>query len=186
MNSPKNMLRASKIKKNRMNVRDIVFGEVKDEFLWDRRKQQGFSTIPRTLPHIGRILDALAGRGKPLSSTYWALWARVFDESFVEIKSPEELAFESGFSGNRAVGTWRSRMKILKGLGFINSEKGPSGEFHYVLIFNPYEILKKLKQENRIEKELYQRLFMRAQEIGASRDMEEDSEENTKEHDSND
>ncbi len=42
---------------------------------------------------------------------YLALWCRVFDEGFVEIRDKEAFAYESGFSGQRAVTTWSGRMK---------------------------------------------------------------------------
>lgn len=109
---------------------------------WNRHEHNGWATIPRTMPHICRILDNLSGSGSPLSQTYLALWFRVHDEGFVEVKDKESLAYESGFTGQRAVTTWTGRMRKLKEFGFIDSKKGTSGEFQYVLISNPLSVVK--------------------------------------------
>ena len=43
---------------------------------WNRKENDGFTTIPRWLPIINRIMDKLS-QGKPISSTYLSLWFRV-------------------------------------------------------------------------------------------------------------
>tara|TARA_R110002124_G_scaffold179557_1_gene347191 strand:- start:1240 stop:1788 length:549 start_codon:yes stop_codon:yes gene_type:complete len=121
----------------RLDVRRALWPKVEDDALWLRKKNDGFTTIPRAFPIINRIMDKMSGKGFPLSSTYLVLWCHVFDEAYVEIKSPREFAFESGFGGTRAESTWITRMRKLKELGFIDSKAGASGEFHYVLIMNP-------------------------------------------------
>ncbi|HCU23928.1 MAG TPA: hypothetical protein DF383_02835, partial [Deltaproteobacteria bacterium] len=74
--------------------------------------------------------------GQPLSGTYFALWCRVFDHSVVSIQNNSELAFESGFSGQRAETTWAGRMKKLEELGFIKIGASGINAFHYILILN--------------------------------------------------
>jgi hypothetical protein len=101
------------------------------------------------------------------------LWFRVFDESLVTIQNEKEMAFEAGFGGQRAITMWRSRMRSLVKMGFIEAKPGPSGEFNYVLIFNPYLVIKKLEKAKKISDPLfYNALFARAQEVGAD-DLEE-------------
>lgn len=65
-------------------------------------------------------------------------------------------------------------MKILVDLGFINSQPGTSGDFHYILIFNPHKIIEKLKTENKLSHAAsYNAYYERLIEIGALNDSEE-------------
>lgn len=134
--------------------------------IWNRLEHDGFTTIPRTLTYISRILDFLGGTGSPLSQTYLALWCRVFDEGFVEIRDKDGFAYEAGFSGQRAVTTWTGRMKKLRELGFITTKPGTSGEFQYVILLNPLSVIKEL-YEGKDKDERYNALVGRMQEVGA-------------------
>jgi hypothetical protein len=91
-----------------------------------RQKHDGFTTLPRTMPIILSIMDDLAN-GHPVSTTYLELWCRVFDEGFVTLSKPREMAFHAGFTGQRGERTWRARIKILADLGFIDVRPGASG-----------------------------------------------------------
>jgi hypothetical protein len=112
------------------------------------------------------IMDDLAG-GQPVATTYLELWCRTFDESFVTLSKPREMAFHSGFTGQRAERMWKDRLKILRDLGFIMLEQGPSGPFSYALLLNPYRVIKKLYEDGnpgvRVDK--YNALSERAIEI---------------------
>src|SRR5450830_128485 len=81
----------------RMQLRTKLWPQLDESLLWLRKEKVGFTTIPRALNLIGRIMDQLSGKGVPLFSTYFSLWCRVFDEAFVEIRNKKELSFESGF-----------------------------------------------------------------------------------------
>lgn len=160
--------RASKMTKRTLELRAQLWPELDEKLLWNRNTAKGFTTIPRTMPHILDIMDDLAGKGKPVSKVYLSLWCRVFDEGMLEIKSYEDLSFEAGFSGQRAVTTWKQRMALLVELGFVLVEPGTRGEYDYVLLLNPYPIIKKLYEANKIQKQKYIRLFSRALEVGAT------------------
>lgn len=167
MNLKQKSVKAQKVSEQKMALREELWGKVDESHLWNRKKSNGFTTIPRTFPLIAKILDNLAAKGSPLSNTYMSIWCRVFDESFIEIENPSVLASESGFSGQRAVTTWNSRMAKLQEFGFINAQKGSISDYQYVLVYNPYKVIKKLNDDGRIQRELYLALFKRAQEIGA-------------------
>jgi hypothetical protein len=117
-------------------------------------------------------MDALAENIK-ISPTYLALWCHAFDEGFVIITDQEAMAFESGFTkGQRAVNTWRARMKELVRLGFINAAPGRSGPYNYILILNPYAVVKRHREAGHIIDEAsYNALLERASEIGADDDL---------------
>lgn len=150
----------------RKAMRERLWPDVSDDQLWLRKQRTGFTTIPRTMPIIGQILDQLSGKGFPLMSTYLTLWCWVFDEGMVEIRNPREMAYESGFSGPRAEATWRSRMRRLEDLGFIQTKAGLAGDFQYVLLLNPLQQIKDL-YEGKTSDALFNALQGRSTQIGA-------------------
>jgi len=150
----------------RLDVRKALWPDISDDDLWLRKKNDGFTTIPRTMPLIHKIMDRLSGKGFPVSTTYFTLWCHVFDEAYVEVRNPKELAFESGFGGGRAETTWVSRMKRLKELGFIDSKAGSSGEFHYVLLINPLLVIKDIYSKKEISDENYDSLVSKSIQVG--------------------
>ena len=119
------------------------------------------------MPLIMTIMDDLS---EPVSSTYIDLWCRAFDECFVTLSKPREMAFHSGFTGQRGERTWRERMKILNELGFIDIKEGPSGPMSYALILNPYLVIRRLMLSKRpgVRTDKYNALMERAGEIGAT------------------
>ena len=162
--------RAATSKKQSMTERALArrseyWPKVRDEDLWHRKRNDGYATIPRTLPILMNVIDYMTS-GKPAGPTYLALWCRNPDESVVTIDSQEVLAEESGFTGERKVTTWRARMKSLADLGFIDPRRGASGEFQYVLIPNPHLIARRLR--GRFPEAMWAMLFERGSEIGAS------------------
>lgn len=150
----------------RKAMRERLWPEVGEGQLWLRKQRTGFTTIPRTMPLIGQMLDHLSGKGFPLLTTYLTLWSWVFDEAMVEIRNPREMAYESGFSGPRAETTWRNRMKRLEDLGFIKSKPGLAGEYQYVLLVNPLQRIKEI-YEGMPSDALYSALLGRAAQVGA-------------------
>lgn len=151
----------------RKMLRERLWPDVTDDQLWLRTQRAGFTTIPRTMNLIGRILDGLSGKGFPLLSTYLTLWCWVFDEAFVEIRNPKEFAYESGFSGSRAEATWKSRMAKLEALGFIRSKKGVVGDYQYILLLNPIKVIEEIYKER--PKDLsYNALLSRLMHVGAN------------------
>lgn len=164
-----NTKRTTAIAQKNLALRQELWPEAAEERLWHRKRKTGFTTMPRTMPYILQVIDDLSTTGKPLKFSYLVLWSHVFDESFIKIQNPKEMAFEAGFTGQRGEATWRDRMKELCDLGFIDAKPGPSGPYHYVLLWNPHEVIKSLKKENRpIRQDLYYGLIQRATEVGAT------------------
>lgn len=158
----------SKIAQRQLALRDQLWPGLAETSLWSRHASDGFTTIPRTLPVLMVIMDSLS-KGKPVSSTYFDLWCRTFDDSFVVLNRPKEMAFNSGFSGQRAEQTWHERVRKLQALEFIDVKPGPSGPLSYALILNPYQIARKHHELNTpgMREDLYNALIARAAEIGA-------------------
>jgi len=158
--------RAKRISEKNLQLRKSLWPDVLEESLWNRKTKKGFTTIPRTMSHVLQIMNDLSS-GKPLASTYLILWCHTYDEYIVTIPNPRVMAFEAGFTGQRAEATWRDRMRKLVELGFIKAEPGPSGPYNYVLILNPYMTIKELHAQKSISRDRYNALFQRAVEIGA-------------------
>ena len=164
MNTKQAAVHRSKAQEKSLKLREQYWPSLKDDDLWHRKKHQGFTTIPRTMPHLMNIIDSLS-KNQPAGQAYFILWCRAFDESLIVIENPSAFAAESGFTGERALTTWRQRMRTLQELGFIDCKDGSSGRFHYVLLRNPHTVARKLKDQ--IQEGLFRQLFDRALDIGA-------------------
>ncbi|MER8506759.1 hypothetical protein NKG95_10900 [Mesorhizobium sp. M1423] len=172
MNVPKLGVKKT-IEMKQAELRKEVFGPISQAHTWSRKTAKGFTTIPRTMPLLGAIMDGLSGKGKPVSTTYLELWCRSNDEGFVTLSKQVETAYASGFSGERAVSTWKERVRKLEELQFLMTKPGVSGSLHYVQLWNPYLIVKFHKAQSTpgFRPELYNVLFERVQDIGA-RDLD--------------
>ncbi len=109
--------------------------------LWDRKAQKGFATIPKTMPMVLKIMDEMT-KGAPVSSTYLTLWCNTWDNSFVALARPGDLANASGFGGQRGEYTWSLRIKKLHELRFIDVKPGKSGPMSQAIIWNPHRVLR--------------------------------------------
>lgn len=111
-------------------------------------------------------------KGQPAGHTLFCLWARSPDHPLVIIENPATFAAEAGFSGERAVDTWRRRMKRLQELKFISAKKGPAGDFSYVLLQNPNVALEWMRQTGLVQDELYGRFLVRVTDVGGLGEVE--------------
>ena len=149
----------------------LHFPGTPDVWVWHRSTNDGYSTIPRTLPIAMQVIDN-ESKGQPAGHTLFCLWARSPDHPLITIENPATFAGEAGFSGARAVDTWRRRMKALRDLGFIITKPGTSGDFHYVLLLNPNAAVEKLRTHDRVQDGLYARFVDRVAEVGAMGEIE--------------
>ena len=170
-------------KKERM--RNALWPEVQQEALWHRKTSDGWVTLPRAFPLILRIMDTLAPKGKPVSATYLELWCRTYDDSFVVASRPREMAFYAGFTGERAQHTWMVRVRELVSLGFVRIAEGTTGPAHYILLLNPYHVIKQHIDAGQVQPAIAHALMERMIEIGAddldADDGEDDLESETEE-----
>ncbi|MGI4748205.1 MAG: hypothetical protein ACRYFY_19490 [Janthinobacterium lividum] len=156
-----------KIAQRQLELRQRLWPEITNSHIWRRQYHHGFTTIPRTMPLILSIIDDLAAT--PVSMAYLELWGRAFDEGFVTLSRPREIAFHAGFDGQRGERTWRTKMKSLAELGFIEVAGGSSGAMSYALILNPYLVIRRLYERGTpgLRQDKYNALMERAGEIGA-------------------
>lgn len=156
----------TKVARQKLALRESLWPSLDVDKLWDRSKVDGWLSVPRSLPLLMKIMDDLS-KGKPVSSVYFDLWCRTYDDSFVIANKTREMAFFSGYTGERAERTWMSRMRILHDLGFIDIQEGPNGPISYVLVYNPYQVVKKHFDDKKINAASFNALKQRMIEIGA-------------------
>ncbi|MCP4183884.1 MAG: hypothetical protein GY761_11300 [Hyphomicrobiales bacterium] len=169
----------ARMKEKQSQLRANLFPDLDENFVWDvknRSKTKGYSSMPRTMPLIGAIMDALSGKGKPVSTTYLELWCRSNEQCFLTLSKPHETAFASGYSGERGVSTWKERVRRLEALKFISTKPGPSGDLNYVQIWNPYLVIKQHMQDKTesFPENYYHALLERSLDIGALDLLDED------------
>ena len=168
----------NKAKEDTIAMRQQLWPEVTEDHLWliGDRKKKGFSSIPRVMPLLVNLIQdsskQVSKKSIPAGRTYLVLWCRVFGEGMVNIDNEVVAASEAGYLGERSVSTWREHMRVLKDLGFIDYKAGQAGAMQFVLLFNPYKVAKALRAKNWISENAYNRLFQRANQIGARPDLE--------------
>lgn len=151
--------------------KDLHFPEVPEVWLWHRKSNDGFTTVPRTLPLVMQAVDAKS-KGQPAGHTLFCLWARSPDHPLLSIENPSTFATEAGFVGERAVDTWRKRMRCLRDLQLIATKPGGSGEFHYVLLLNPNTAMEWMRHNTGVSDAIYGRFLDRIAEVGAMGDLQ--------------
>lgn len=150
-----------------LQVRSKLWPNIDEDMLWGGADAQGFSMVPRVMPLMMSIMDDLSGKGFPVGQTYLEMWCRLREERFLTLNRPEEMAFHAGFSGQRALRTWKDRVRRLADLGFIDVQPGALGDLSYAIFLNPYHILKRHFIAGQINAAKWQALVIRALEIGA-------------------
>ncbi|MFU4120598.1 hypothetical protein ACM7GH_29270 [Pseudomonas aeruginosa] len=149
----------------------VHFPGIPPQWVWHRKTNDGYSTVPRTLPIAMQAIDTQS-KGQPAGHTLLCLWARAPDHPVITIENPTTFAAEAGFLGERAVDTWRRRMRTLRDLHFIQTKPGASGEFHYVLLMNPNAAVERMRASGQVSDGVYGRFIDRLIEVGAFGEIE--------------
>ncbi|KIP99948.1 hypothetical protein RU07_17815 [Agrobacterium tumefaciens] len=159
--------RKRSIQARQLDARQKLWPDLSNDMVWSM-DNDGWVALPRLMPLMMSIMDDLAGKGVPVSRTYLELWSRVrIEESFIALNRPEEMAFHAGFEGQRALRTWKDRMRSLADLGFIGVMPGPLGELSYAVIYNPYHVIKRAYVDKKVHENKWQALTIRANEVSA-------------------
>lgn len=136
--------------------------------IWDRRKEDGYTTIPRTLPLIMTLINLLV-KNVDAARVYLELWSRVSDEGFIEMVDEEEHAFAAGYITKRNQRTFDERMQVLVDLGFIEVKPKGRWKYGYALLLHPHDVVESLKETHEVPDEWWTLYLHRLQQIGAER-----------------
>jgi len=137
--------------------------------IWNRKKESGFCTIPRTLGVIMTLIEQLADKGKDVSRIYFELWCRAFDDYLIEVGDAEGFAFASGLTApGRNVRSWDERLGVLAKLGLIEVAPRGTKRHGYILLLDPHKVVKQLHDKGKVSAEWWGAYIQRAAEIGYS------------------
>ncbi len=135
----------AKIIAKHLAQRDLLWPDA-DQFVWDWNNSKGYVHVPRLLPLVMVLINELSPSGDP-SAVYLEIWTRCLDGGFYEVDDEEGCAYAAGYTGQRAVRTWRERMRTLRKLGFIETLSTGNREFGSVLIINPLLVCARLRHD---------------------------------------
>jgi hypothetical protein len=158
----------TKVALRRQDLRDNLWPDEASK-LWHRTTEDGYSTIPRTLPLVMTLIDELKGKGRDISRVYFDLWCRQIDDSFVEVSDEESFAYSSGYSTpGRNVRSWRERVEMLRELGFASVQPNGSRKYGYILLHHPHRVVCELRAQGKVGDGWWGAFSKRASEIGAT------------------
>ena len=123
------------IRSKDVELRDTHFDGAAER-VWDRSRNDGYATVPKTMPLLMRALDELS-KGKPLGQTYFALWCATWDNGFIRFARSTDLAYASGFTGPRGVRGWQERVRLLEAYGFVEVVASGSDKLGLAFLPNP-------------------------------------------------
>lgn len=131
-------------------------------------KVVGFATMSRMTPLICTVIrDLSGGRSGDPSMVFIELWCKDRGQGIVAIQDEQECAFAAGYTGNRAVRTWKERMFKLVELGFIKAKQEGNREFGQVLLVNPLAVCVRLRADGKVSDEWWTAFVRYAGEIKA-------------------
>lgn len=151
-------------------IRNNTWPELAQIEVWHPKSSKGYTQVPKIMPLFLCGVDSIEGN-KKMSQVYFALWCRS-TVGVVEVESEQAMALESGFTGQRAVGTWRERIRSLAGANIIKTAPGFGCDFGFILLRNPYVVLAELK--GRMDPGIYNTAIARANRLGAGKEIRGD------------
>jgi hypothetical protein len=156
----------AKKNRKRAQLREKLWPDA-DEVTWYRKRETGWVTLPRTLPLISALINKLSKRDDA-SRVYVELWFRQFDDGFVDIQDEEDNANAAGYTTTgRAVRSWRERIDQLERLGFIRVKPKGTRERGYILLLHPHQVVRRLRDQGKINDWWWSQFEHRATTIGA-------------------
>lgn len=179
LNQKRHAQRMSKVRVANLAIRETYWPGIKAEELWllEDGKRGGFAQVPRTLSIMMNLINDITkrreGKAVPAGKTYLVLWLKVFDDGFLRIDDEKDAAFDAGYEGERNVTTFRAHMRILQELGFIDFRAGHKNPTQYVLMRNPYKVVKRLFEAKLVPEKHYTALIERLSAIGSAKELRE-------------
>lgn len=160
------------------DIRELHWPTVTDEQVWSS-EAGGFAIVPRTAGMVAEVVIREAHRkmfnaSSAAGTTYMTVWLHSQASGVSRIESEEDASFESGYGGERGVTTFRRHLRTLKQMGFIDFIEESRGRVKWILIFNPYQVVKKLYDDGHLQKQTFRAVSERAMGIGVSHELDEE------------
>jgi hypothetical protein len=157
-------IRGQKIRESRVIQRDQLFPDSAGK-VWTLSRK-GYNPVPRVLPLMYHLFGDKE-QGNP-SRVYFELWCRSFDVGFVEIRSEEESAYSSGYSGPRAVRTWRAHVAKLQQMGFIEVAARGNLKNGFILLHDPFHLVAQMLRKGALDQYWFAAFHARCLEVGTT------------------
>jgi hypothetical protein len=145
-----------------------------DQAAWTG-EEDGWFKASRTLPLLLVLMKAkdLRGRGKESpASTYLELLSHHYGGGLIELRNETEHAYAAGFSGTRAVRSWKERIASLEKMGFIKTLGLGAQKLKYVLLLHPVDVVQSIKNSGDIDSDWWD--TYRARQMETKEPMSED------------
>lgn len=160
------------------DIRALYWASVTDDQVWSSAAG-GWTSIPRALGLICEVAIREAHKkmfkaSSAAGTTYMTIWMHSQASGVARIESEEDAAFESGYGGERGITTFRRHLRTLKQMGFIDFIEEGRGRVKWVLIYNPYQVVKKLHEDGHLDKHVFRAVSERAIGIGVSHELEDE------------
>lgn len=168
-------------------LRKLHWPAIKEEQLWLLNGERGgFAQVPRTLSLFSELIIKQAvkkktGVSSSAGTTYNVLWLHTQGQGISKIENETDAALEAGYGGERGVTTFRKHIRVLKDLGFVDFVEESRGRVRWVLMLNPYIVLKELFNAGLVDKKDYAAMLERASAIGSAEELEDEDEEHAAE-----
>lgn len=138
--------------KKTLELRNAFFGDIAGE-VWSRHGAKGFTTIPRILSLVLSLIGELGKKGGNPSRVYFDLWCRSWDYALIQITDEQDMAYSSGYTGTRAVRSWREHILSLTDSGFILTKELGNRDVAFVVIRDPYKVVFELQKQGKVPTE---------------------------------
>lgn len=160
------------------DIRELHWPSVTDDQVWSS-ETGGFAIVPRTAGMVAEVVIRKAHKkmfnaSSAAGTTYMTVWLHSQTSGVARIESEEDAAFESGYGGERGVTTFRRHLRTLKTMGFIDFIEESRGRVKWVLIFNPYQVVKRLHDDGHLDRQTFRAVSERAMGIGVSHELDEE------------
>lgn len=154
-----------KAAERRRDLRDSLWPGAAS-IIWSRHTDDGYTTVPRTLPLIMTLINLLH-KDVDASLVYMELWSRVSDEGFIEMTDESEHAYCAGYVTPRAARSFGERLRVLEKLGFIKVKPKGSWKYGYVLLVHPHDVVEVLVKNGGVPEEWRTLYLQRLVQTGA-------------------
>ena len=148
------------------DIRALYWSAITDDQVWSS-SAGGWTAMPRAVGLICEVAVKEAHKkmfnaSSAAGTTYMTIWMHSQASGVARIESEEDAAFESGYGGERGVTTYRRHLRTLKQMGFVDFVEEGRGRVKWVLLFNPYQVVKKLYEEGHLDKHVFRAVSERA------------------------
>lgn len=133
-------------KARRERVRQQVFGSESANEVFSKNRN-GYTSMPRCIPLVSRLINALGDKKIKAGDIYIALWFLNWGESLIERVNFRAVLYQAGHvaRGKSVHRNWKDRTKLLERLGFIKIREHKLDPQGAILLIDPHLAVMRLR-----------------------------------------